>query len=305
MIKLTTLPKVLLLLAGLVFFSANTIYFLEARDDSSEQIFNKQFHFDFSSSKKGPYLNLKAALLIDYSNGNVLYSKNCDKKRSIASLSKLVTAMVLLDHKVNLDSVVTISKQDARNSSKSRLKSGYKLTVRDLLHAALLSSDNRAARALARAASGSIKAFASDMNKKMKELGLKNTQFYEPSGLDKRNVSTAVEIAKILQYSYEYPLIKKITQKKKYFVKVLNKKNKKLQMVNTNRIVYSRYKVLAGKTGYTKAADYCLTTLVKNKKGEKLTLVVLGVPGDKLRFKEARKLIDWGFKQLKLKKYKT
>lgn len=299
MIKITTLPKVLLLLAGLVFFSANTIYFLEARDNNSEQIFNKQFHFDFSSAKKGPYLNLKAALLIDYTNGNVLYSKNCNKKRSIASLSKLVTAMVLLDHKVNLDSVISISKQDARNSSKSRLKRGYKLTIRDLLHAALLSSDNRAARALARATSGSLKAFASEMNKKMKKLGLQHTVFYEPSGLDKRNVSTAVEIAKILQYSYEYPLIKKITQKKNYFVKVRNKNNKKLQMVNTNRIVYSKYKVLAGKTGYTQAADYCLTTLVKNRKGERLTLVVLGVPGDKLRFKEARKLIDWGFKQLK------
>ncbi len=302
MIKLTTLPKVLLLLAGLVFFSANTIYFLEASNTASESNFNKQFHFNFSTSKKGPYLNLKSALLIDYSNGNVLYSKNSQTKRSIASLSKLVSAMVLLDHKVNLDSIVTISKADARNSSKSRLKRGYQLTIRDLLHASLLSSDNRAARALARATSGTIKAFAAEMNKKVKKLGLKNTIFYEPSGLDNRNKSTAVEIAKILQYSYEYPLIQKVTQKKKYFVKVLNKKNKKLQMVNTNLIVHSKYKVLAGKTGYTRAADYCLTTLVKNKKGERLTLVILGVPGDKLRFKEARKLIDWGYRQLKKSK---
>ncbi len=299
MIRLYSLPKVLLLLAGLVFFSANTIYFLEANATSNHDNINKQYYFDFSTVKKGPYLNLKSALLIDYSNGNVLYSKNSDKKRSVASLSKLVTAMVLLDHKVNLDSVVAISKADARNSSKSRLRRGYELTIRDLLHASLLSSDNRAARVLARATSGSIKAFAVEMNKKMKELGLKNTVFYEPSGLDKRNVSTAVEIAKILQYSYEYPLIKKITQKKNYYVKVKNKKNKKLQMVNTNRIIHSKYKVLAGKTGYIKASDYCLTTLVKNKKGEKLTLVILGVPGDKLRFKEARKLIDWGFRQLK------
>ncbi len=299
MISLRTLPKVLLLLAGFVFFSANTIYLLDAKDVHAELNHNREFHFDFSTVSKGPYLNLKAALLIDYSNGNVLYSKNCEKKRSVASLSKLVTAMVLLDHNINLDSVVTISKQDARNSSKSRLRRGYQLTIFDLLHASLLSSDNRAARALARATSGSIKAFASEMNKKVKELGLRNTIFYEPSGLDKRNVSTAVEIAKILQYSYEYPLIQKITQKKNYYVKVRNKKNKKLQMVNTNLIVHSKYKVLAGKTGYIRAADYCLTTLVKNKKGEKLTLVILGGPGDKLRFREARRLIDWGFKQLK------
>lgn len=298
MIKLSTLPKVLLLLACFVFFSANTIYFLEAKSSTPDNQFNNQFHFDFTTAQKGPYLNLKAALLIDYSNGNVLYSKNCESKRSVASLSKLVTAMVLLDHNVNLDSVVAISKADARNSYKSRLNRGYELTILDLLHASLLSSDNRAARALARATSGSIKAFADEMNKKVKELGLKNTVFYEPSGLDKRNKSTAVEIAKILQYSYDYPLIQKITQKKNYFVRVRNKKNKKLQMVNTNRIIHSKYKVLAGKTGYIQAADYCLTTLVKNKKGEKLTLVVLGVPGDKLRFKEARRLIDWGFKQL-------
>ena len=298
MIKSSTFPKVLLLLASFVFFSANTIYFLEAKDALSDLDVNNRFYFDFTKAKNGPHLNLKSALLVDYSNGDVLYKKNCEEPRSVASLSKLVTAMVLLDHNVKLDSIVAISKADASNSSKSRLRAGYQLTVLDLLHAALLSSDNRAARALARATSGSIKQFAVEMNKKMKELGLVNSIFYEPTGLDKRNVSTAVEIAKILQYAYDYPLIKKITQKKTYYVKVTNKKNKKLQMVNTNLIVHSKYTVLAGKTGYIKAADYCLTTLVKNNKGETLTLVVLGVPGDKLRFREARKLIDWGFTQL-------
>ena len=69
-------------------------------------------------------------------------------------------------------------------------------------------------------------------------------------------------------------------------------------MASTNLLMHSRYTVLSGKTGYIKAADYCLTSLVKNKKGERLTLVVLGVPGDKLRFKEARKLVDWGYKQI-------
>ena len=298
MIKSSTFPKVLLMLATFVFFSANTIYFLEAKDAISDLDINNKFFFDFSHTKDGPHLNLKAALLVDYSNGNVLYKKNCEAPRSVASLSKLVTAMVLLDHNVKLDSIVTISKSDAYKSSKSRLRAGYQLTVLDLLHAALLSSDNRAARALARATSGSIQQFADEMNKKVKEMGLENTIFYEPTGLDQRNMSTAVDIAKILQYSYDYPLIKKITQKKNYYVKVTNKKNKKLQMVNTNLIVHSKYKVLAGKTGYIKAADYCLTTLVKNNKGETLTLVVLGVPGDKLRFKEARKLIDWGFQEL-------
>lgn len=298
MINMKTLPKVLLLLAGLVFFSGNTIYILEADSKTLEPVVNNTISFDFEHVKKGPYLNLQAAILVNYDNGEVLYAKNAEKVRAVASLTKLVTAMIVADHKVPMDSVMEISREDARNSSKSRLRRGYKLTVKDLLHAALLSSDNRAARALARATSGSYEAFAKEMNLKMKELGLKKTHFDEPTGLSSNNVSTAHEIAKILHYAYDYDLIKSITQKKSYKIKIQNKKNKYLNMPNTNRFIYSPYKVLSGKTGYIQAADYCLTTLLRNKKGEKLTCVVLGVPGDKLRFREARKLVDWGFKQI-------
>ena len=166
------------------------------------------------------------------------------------------------------------------------------------MYAALMNSDNRAARALARAASGSIKEFAREMNRKVKKLGLKNTFFYEPTGLDHRNVSTAHEVAKILHYAYDYGLIARITSTKSYRVRVRNRKGKYLQMSNTNLLVHSRYNVVAGKTGYIRAADYCLATLIENREGERLTLVVLGVPGDKLRFREARKLANWGFKRV-------
>ena len=298
MLNLKTLPNVLLMLAVFVFFSANTVYILEADGKSLVELTETNYQLNFDTVQKGPYLNLKAALLVDYSNGNVLYAKNADKERAIASLTKLVTAMVLFDNNVDLDKVMTITKQDAYKSSRSRLRAGYQLTVRDLLYAALLSSDNRAARALARATSGTIEKFVVEMNLKAKKLGLEHTTFVEPTGLSKRNISTAHEIAKILHYSYEYEAIRNITQKKNYYVNIVNKKNKKFQMVNTNLIIHSKYKVLAGKTGYILAADYCLTTLVTNDKGEKLTCVVLGVPGDKLRFREARKLIDWGYKQL-------
>jgi len=127
---------------------------------------------------------------------------------------------------------------------------------------------------------------------------LDNTLFYDPTGLDEHNVSTAHEVAKILHHAYEYKLIAKITSKKRYGAKVLNKKHVYLQFPNTNRLVLSPYKVLAGKTGYIIASDYCLATLVKNNKGERLTLVVLGVPKDKLRFREARRLLKWGFRNI-------
>ncbi len=295
----STLPKVLLFLAAFVFFSANTVYFIEAEEGIFLAAMGKTYHLDFDTVRpKGPYLNLKSALLVDYNNGEVLYSKNADTQRPIASISKLVAAMVIVDQGVDLESTEAISKTDARRSSRSRLNIGYELTLRDLLHAALMNSDNRATRALARATCGTIEDFAAEMNRKSKALGLNQTHFVEPTGLSAENVSTAHEVAKIVHYAYDYELIREITSKKTYYVKIINKKNRRVSMANTNLMIHSPYSVLTGKTGFIRAADYCLTTLVRNKKGERLTLVVLGVPRDQLRFREARKLIDWGFKQL-------
>ncbi|MBN1211487.1 MAG: D-alanyl-D-alanine carboxypeptidase [candidate division Zixibacteria bacterium] len=298
MIRKESLPKVLLLLAAFVFFSANTVYFLEDPNGPVLASIDRNYHLNFDTVEKGPWLNLKAAVLVNADNGDVLYAKNADQPRPVASITKLVTAMVVIDHKVPLDSIVEITKEDAFRSSKSRLSRGFELTVLDLLYSALMNSDNRAARALARATCGDIDEFVREMNRKVQRLGLENTVFCEPTGLDEKNVSTAHEVAKILHYAYDYKLIKKITSQKRYRVKIQNKKNTYRQMSNTNLMVYSKYKVLAGKTGFIREADHCLTTLLQNKKGEKLTLVVLGVPGDKLRFREARRLADWGFNKI-------
>ncbi len=299
MIKKSSFPKVLLLLAAFVFFTANTIHIIEVENSQLLASVNPTYHFDFdTATKKGPYLNLKSAILVNYENGQVLYNKNADEVRPIASITKLVAAMVILDKGIDLKQTEKIIKSDARRSSKSRLKVGYELTLEDLLVAALMNSDNRAMRALARATSGSIKAFAQEMNKKAITLGLKRTMFIEPTGLDKRNVSTAHEVAKIIHYVFNYPKLVEITSARKRRIPIQNHKGKYLQMANTNLIVLSRYDVLTGKTGYIRAAGYCLGTLVQDKSGERLTAVVLGVAGDKLRFREIRKLIDWGYKQI-------
>jgi len=300
MIQRSTFPKVLLLLAAFVFFSANTVYMLDARGGDLLPDINKRCQFDFDKVQQGPYLNLKSALLVNYDNGEVIYAKNADMRRPIASITKLVTAMVLLDKNVDMKATAVIAGEDARRSSRSRLRVGYELTLEDLLVAALMNSDNRAARALAKAVSGSIEAFAAEMNRKVKSLGLKNTYFVEPTGLDSRNVSTAHEVAKILHYAYRYPKIASITASRKQRVKVQNRQNTYLQMANTNLLVVSRYDVLTGKTGFIRAADYCLASLVENDSGQRLTAVVLGVPGDKLRFRMMRKLLDWGSRQLSI-----
>ncbi|RKX27310.1 MAG: hypothetical protein DRP47_06745 [Candidatus Zixiibacteriota bacterium] len=292
------LPSVLLMMAAFVFFSANTVYILEAGDYTEEIGFRKRVEFDFTNVQKGPYLNLKSAILVNYETGDVLYARNADAVRPIASISKLVAAMVILDKEIDLNQTETITKKDAYRSSRSRLNRGFEISLYDLMHAALMNSDNRATRALARATSGSIEAFVDDMNHKVQQLGLKETRFADPTGLDSNNVSTACEVAKILHYVYKYDLIAEITSKKRYRVKIQNRKNTWRNMVNTNLLMHSPYKVLSGKTGYIRAADYCLTTLARNKQGQCLTLVVLGVPGDKLRFREARKLLDWGSKKM-------
>ena len=290
------LSKVLLLLAAFVFFSANTVYFVETPQGPLKAATPRKYHFEWDNVRaKAPHFNLKAAILVNYDNGEVIYARNADVPRPIASISKLVTAMVALDHGVDLAKTETITKEDAHRSSRSRLRVGDQLSVKDLLYAALMNSDNRAARALARATSGSQEDFVRDMNYKVRELGLEHTAFYEPTGLDERNVSTAHEVAKLLHYAYDYPLIAKITSTKRYRCQVLNRKSRTVPMANTNLLVHSPYRVLGGKTGYIRESDYCLTTLVQNKAGERLTCVVLGVPGDRLRFREARRLIDWGY----------
>lgn len=297
-INIRSLNIVVALLVAIFFIAVGSGHFISVEQSTVIAAAKTNYQFDFEAVKKGPYFNLKSAILVNFDNGEVLYSKGADRVRSIASISKLIMAMVVIDKCPDLNQTQTITKSDARRSSRSRLRVGTKMTLLDLLHSSLMCSDNRASRALARATAGSIDEFAKLMNAKARELGLSHTHFVEPSGLDKRNVSTAHEVAKILHYANDYTLIAKITAKKSHTARLLNTKSKKLKMANTNLLIWSKYWVLAGKTGYIQASDYCLTSLVKNKAGERLTLVVLGVPGDKLRFKEARRLLDWGFRSL-------
>jgi serine-type D-Ala-D-Ala endopeptidase (penicillin-binding protein 7) len=258
------------------------------------------YSLDFQKAKTvGIPVRLKSALLVNFDDGSVLYAKNPNDIRSIASISKLMSAMVLLDKQPDLSQTAVISQQDAYQSSRSRLPVGYKMTLNDFLYTSLMASDNRATRVLARTLYGDYSSFADAMNAKAKQLGLVNTHFVEPTGLDERNVSTATEVAKILYYARQYPLIARITSTQTYFVTALNKRRPvRKQVTNTNLLLHSPYDVLAGKTGYIRASEYCVVSLVQNRQGERLTVVALGARGAMSRFREARKLVDWGFKQL-------
>jgi D-alanyl-D-alanine endopeptidase (penicillin-binding protein 7) len=263
--------------------------------DSEAELFD--FELPDSNINRAIYLNLKAALVVDNETRRIIYSQDAGQIRPIASISKLLTAMVVLDH-YNPDTVLEITTTDARRSAKSLFRTGTRVKARDLLHAALLQSDNRSARALARAVAGSYGKFAEMMNKKARQLGLENTSVCEPTGLDENNCSSAADCARLVNIAMQlYPEIARITSLKKYEFKPVNRK-RKMRLINTNRMVFSKYKVLAGKTGYIIKSDYCLTTVLQNGEGEKITVVVLGAPGNSIRFREARRLANYAFRKI-------
>jgi len=292
---------VLFTLVGLVvifaifhnFVSTESFFGTIADDDS-------QPHFDFvlpdSNICAGIRLNLKSAIAIDNETHRVLYSYNANDTVPIASISKLITAMVVLDN-YNPDSIISIINEDCIESSRSLFRAGDRARVRDFLHAALMRSDNRAARALARSVAGTIDDFATKMNEKISDLGLKNTIMFEPTGLDNRNHSTAADCAKLINSAMLYPEIPRITSLQQYSFELVNRRKTK-NLTNTNKLVYSKYKILAGKTGYISESAYCLTTVIEDDKGKKVTVVVLGAPGPQTRFREARRLAAWAFSKI-------
>jgi D-alanyl-D-alanine endopeptidase (penicillin-binding protein 7) len=240
-------------------------------------------------------INARSVLVVDNSSGAWLYAKKALETRPIASLTKLLTAMVYLDTHPNLDTVVYISGRDCYKSAKSHLREGEGYKASELLSIALMASDNRAARALATASEIPRRVFVERMNAKARQLGMMNTKVFEVTGLDERNVSTAADIATMVNAAMQYPQIKKISSTYRLRLKVRNKKRYK-NFVNTNRLVLSRWHVKLGKTGFIRESDYCLGTVLKNRSGQEITVVVLGSPTNSTRFRVARKLAVFGFK---------
>lgn len=221
---------------------------------------NKRLRLDLSTTNKQPKLYSYSALVLDANSGNVLVNKNSRAQLPIASITKLMTAMVVLDSKVDLDEYITITAEDIdklRNTF-SRLKTGMQLRRRDLLLLALMSSENRAAHALARTAyPGGLKTFIVKMNEKAKALGMNNTQFYDPTGLTTSNQSTAEDLSKMVQEAFSYDIIRKYTTTKNADVQL--SRNAIHRYVNSDALVRTpRFEIGLSKTGFINEAGHCL-----------------------------------------------
>jgi D-alanyl-D-alanine endopeptidase (penicillin-binding protein 7) len=239
-------------------------------------------------------LHSEAALVMDADEGLTLYGQQVDKSRPIASLTKLMTAMVVLDAGQSLDEpiLVTEDDRDRLRGSRSRIAIGTLWTRRDLLIAALGASDNRAASALARAHPGGRYAFLQAMNDKAAALGLTRTRFADASGLNSDNVSTARDLAVLARAAREYPLIREITTKSEYRIAEL-RTGSELAFPNTNRLVRNDgWQIGLSKTGYTADAGNCLVMQATIGTRE-VVIVLLNSWGWLSKYGDSSRIRDW------------
>ena len=235
-----------------------------------------------------------SALVVDVKTGKTLYQKNATKVRPIASLTKLMTALVVLDAKQNLNQTITVDKNDLDRvkHTHSRIRMGTKVTRRDALHLALMSSENRMASALARHYPGGRSAFVRAMNNKARQLGMRNTHFYDSTGLSTRNVSTAQDLGKLAAAAYRQPLIRQFTQDENREMR-FSAPAYSLMFNNTNPLVKNPdWDVRLSKTGFTDEAGRCLVMRAKPDRRE-LAIVLLNSVGKRTPIGDANRIRKW------------
>ena len=239
-------------------------------------------------------LELKSgvALVLDQDTNEVLFSKNAQAVLPIASITKLMTAVVVTEANLPLDEPITITDDDidTEKFSRSRLKVGTTLARGDLLHLALMSSENRAAHALGRTYPGGLAGFVTEMNRKARELGMNDTRYVEPTGLSSNNQSSARDLATLVKAAHEHQIIRELSTSHEYAVEV---GNRPVQFHNTNGLVKSpQWDIGLQKTGYITEAGRCLVMQAKMA-GRQLIMVFLDSAGKYSRIGDAERVRRW------------
>jgi D-alanyl-D-alanine endopeptidase (penicillin-binding protein 7) len=238
-------------------------------------------------------LRSAAALVVDR-HGNEVYTKQGDKALPIASITKLMTAMVILDSSLSMDEPIKIKKEDRDliQLTGSRLKYGATLPRRQMLQLALMASENRAANALGRTWPGGKAAFVKAMNKKARSLDMQSARFADPAGLDPGNVASARDLVKMVQAASAYPAIRKATTTKSISVRPYKRRGE-LRYVNTNRLLKNKsWTIQLSKTGYLNEAGRCLTMQAKIA-DEPLVIVLLNSFGKLTPYGDSNRIRKW------------
>lgn len=239
-----------------------------------------------------PETKSASVLVIDSSDDSVMYSKQAQKVMPVASITKLMTALVVLDGKQPLDEMVEILPIDRERTkaSASRLAVGTELSRGDLLHLALMSSENRAAQAVGRAYPGGLPAFLKAMNLKAKALGMKHSRFVDPTGLSSGNVASAADLTKLVLAASREPAIEAYSTSERLTVSV---GRHRLEFRNTNSLTSKDdWDIAVSKTGYTQDAGQCLV-MKASIQDRPVVIVLLNSFGKLTRVADARRIRRW------------
>jgi len=245
--------------------------------------------------QKIPTLKVQShiALIHDEQTGLSLYNKNAEMVVPIASITKLMTAMVMLDARLPMDEPVSVVEDDLNSirRARSRLPVGVTLTRSEMLQLALMASENRAALALARSYPGGTAAMVAAMNAKASVLGMQNTRFLDPTGLDSDNVSTAQDLVKMVAAAHSYPVIQQYTTSASHSVEGL--KGRTMRFSNTNPLVKSAsWDIGVSKTGYITEAGLCLV-MEATFNQRPVIIVLLNSWGKRTRVGDANRIKQW------------
>lgn len=239
-----------------------------------------------------PDLRAAAAIAFNPETGEVLWEENAQDKRPIASITKVMTAVVFLEDNPDLSQVVTIERSDVYAASTTYIRANERVSLNNLLHLTLIASDNAAARALARVSHGGTASFVERMNEKAIELGLESTTFADPSGLNPANVSSAYDLSRLISFAAADERIAPIMRTPHYTLAI---GRRTVSINNTNKLLAGTgVDVMGGKTGFISKAGYCLATLLRlPQSNQTVAVVVLGAKSNPARFWETRHLFNW------------
>jgi D-alanyl-D-alanine endopeptidase (penicillin-binding protein 7) len=239
-----------------------------------------------------PDVRAEAAIIYDPVTREILWQSNAESERSIASITKVMTALVVVESGTDLSQTVAVDRSDVSRASTTYLRAGYKVTGDDLLNLLLVGSDNAAARALARTSSYGAEGFIDRMNAKAQELGLSTTHYADPSGLLAANVSSAYDMAQLISYAAADERIGAIMRKSSY---TTMSGKRRISANSTNQLIKTGdIDVLGGKTGFISRSGYCLASLLRlPQSGQQVAVVVLGAKSNASRFWETRHLFNW------------
>lgn len=274
---------------------ANTLPVAEKKIEASVPVRNPD------TASLGVKVTAESFIVVEPESGAVLYEKNAAEPRAIASITKLMTALVFLQYNKDWNQQITMTAGDYQSGSTPVLLIGDKVTVKDLFYAMMVASSNEAASALARSTGLTKDDFAFQMNQQAKILGMTNSNFVEPTGLSANNQASAEDIIKLIKVAFSHAEVRKAGATKAYSIRTLNG-NVARNLENTDKILKedfgianSNYKIEAGKTGFINAAGYCFASQIKDENNRRLLIAVLGSSSTYDRFTDTKSLAYWVF----------